>query len=301
MKEIILNENSFPSLFQAADQAAIKAQKNHLRLMFFDIVLMMMAAALSVYAFSGATMKILIASVSALLLTISIGLTFILKIVKYDKTWYDGRAVAESVKTLSWRYMTCAEPFPEKKARADIDNHFTMNLLALLKDRKELYAFLGGDYGQKPQITDDMRDMRELSTIERRDLYLTRRIMEQRMWYGHKCEFNKNRERIWFTVIVITQLLAVIAAILVIPFPDSPLNLTGLFTTIAASAIAWLQLKQHQGLSQAYGLAAQELGIIAEKAYHIQTDNELSDFVADSENAVSREHTMWMARRDTLE
>lgn len=47
-----------------------------------------------------------------------------------------------------------------------------------------------------------------------------------------------------------------------------------------------------------YGLASQELGMIAEQVEYISDPEELSAFILDAENAISREHTLWIARRD---
>ena len=71
----------------------------------------------------------------------------------------------------------------------------------------------------------------------------------------------------------------------------------GLFTTISAAAISWLQLKQHQELKQAYTTAAQELIFIKASSNSIHTEEQLSRFVLDSENAISREHTLWLAQK----
>ena len=69
---------------------------------------------------------------------------------------------------------------------------------------------------------------------------------------------------------------------------------------MAASLIAWMQVKRYQELAQSYGLATQELGLIASRGLHVASDEELSKFVAESETAISREHTLWTARRDVL-
>jgi hypothetical protein len=79
---------------------------------------------------------------------------------------------------------------------------------------------------------------------------------------------------------------------------DSPINPTGTFSTLAAAAMAWLQVKRYQELAQSYLLAAHELGLIEAQSLHVHTEVELSAFVANAENAISREHTMWVARRD---
>ena len=71
----------------------------------------------------------------------------------------------------------------------------------------------------------------------------------------------------------------------------------GLFTTISASGLSWLQVKQHQELKQAYTTAAQELNFILSLSDEIDTENAFSKFVLDSENAISREHTLWLAQK----
>ena len=56
-------------------------------------------------------------------------------------------------------------------------------------------------------------------------------------------------------------------------------------------------MKQHQELKQAYTTTVQELNMILAGAERISTDTELSKFVLDSENAISREHTLWLAQK----
>jgi hypothetical protein len=58
-----------------------------------------------------------------------------------------------------------------------------------------------------------------------------------------------------------------------------------------------LQLKQHQELKQAYTTAVIELNFIEEKGIRVSSETELSKFVMDSENAISREHTLWLAQK----
>lgn len=38
--------------------------------------------------------------------------------------------------------------------------------------------------------------------------------------------------------------------------------------------------------------------MIRERLAFVATDRQLSEFVSDAENAVSREHTLWLARAD---
>ena len=52
------------------------------------------------------------------------GCELALLILQPERTWYEGRAVAESVKTLAWRYSVCADPFPKEMSRAEAESNF---------------------------------------------------------------------------------------------------------------------------------------------------------------------------------
>jgi hypothetical protein len=68
---------------------------------------------------------------------------------------------------------------------------------------------------------------------------------------------------------------------------------------LAASTLSWIQAKRFSELSASYALAAHEISFIKEQAASIKKDDNLSQFVGDAENAFSREHTQWVARKDT--
>ena len=55
--------------------------------------------------------KLILAIVGVLLFFISGLITVVIQLLKKEKDWYAGRALAESVKTLSWRFIMCAEPY----------------------------------------------------------------------------------------------------------------------------------------------------------------------------------------------
>ena len=58
-----------------------------------------------------------------------------------------------------------------------------------------------------------------------------------------------------------------------------------------------MQIKKFSELAAAYTVTAHEVGLISPKLDAVQTESELSDFVNEVEQAFSREHTMWIARR----
>jgi hypothetical protein len=194
--------------------------------------------------------------------------------------------------------MTCSEPYVQALDDSEADRRFTESLSFVLKERKTFAASLGGEHGDDPNITNRMLEIRSLPVERRAEIYLSERINNQRRWYSSKAESNRKSAKRWFNAIMLAQTLALFSSLGAVAKPEFPVNLISIFAALAAALVAWVQLKRHQELANSYGLAAQELGFAAEQAKHIHTSEELSAFVLDSENAISREHTLWIARRD---
>ncbi|MBC8739408.1 SLATT domain-containing protein [Paraburkholderia sp. UCT31] len=66
----------------------------------------------------------------------------------------------------------------------------------------------------------------------------------------------------------------------------------------AASVMAWIQTKRFQELAASYTLTAHEIGLLRIALPTPPAEDKFSVYVGDAENAFSREHTQWQARRD---
>ena len=73
---------------------------------------------------------------------------------------------------------------------------------------------------------------------------------------------------------------------------------TDVFVAASASLLSWMQAKRFSELASSYALAAHEIGLIRENSLQPIDDEDFSMFVGDAENAFSREHTQWVARKD---
>lgn len=297
-EDIKVTNDNLPALFRAADSASLTAQRHYSQLIAIDLTFLVVAAILGSFALTSTQAKGAVAIASAIVLAVSIITTGIIRIIRLEQIWYDGRAIAESVKSLAWRYLTCTEPYSHDLKPAILDEKFTNDLTLILSERRDFSSRLGGSLATEPQITECMREIRKLDTEGRKKVYLSDRINDQRRWYGEKAESNRSSVNRLFLAMITSQIFALIAAIILVRWPGAPVNPTGILVTLAAAFFAWLQLRRHQELARSYGLAAQELGLIYEQAGHVTTAEELSNFVSDSENAISREHTLWLARRD---
>ncbi len=294
------SDQDYPALFLAADRASTEAQRKYVGFMRAALALLVVGAGVGAVSPAIDFARPAFAITSAILLACSLILTTYLKTEKFDQLWYGGRAVAESAKSMAWRYMTGAEPYSIDLPAAEADRMFIAELQSIMRERKQLAFGFGGEFAERPQISESMRGLRSATVEERKSTYLALRISDQRRWYGNQAERNRSAENRYFNLIIVGQLFAFIAAIALVRWPDSKIRLTGVFTSLASALIAWVQLKQHKELAQSYSVAEVELGFIQEQAQHVADDRELSDFVGDAENAISREHTLWIARRDKI-
>ena len=285
--------DDYPALYQTADDLSLQSQTAYLRTIKLYILLLVLAAALSTYAGKNVINAIL----SALVFLGSLALSVLLATKKYDRLWYFGRAVAESVKTRTWRFVMRAEPYHEPEE--DVARRmFVSDLRQILGQNKELAQSMVGNLCTRDTVTERMTQIRNFPVHERKNVYEHARIDDQRNWYGKKSMFNTREASKWFWLMIGLQFIAVLYLLLQISHPGCVLFPTPLFAVAAGGCLTWMQVKKFRELSASYNLTAYEIGFIREQISNVSTDKELSDFVKDAENAFSREHTQWAARRD---
>ncbi len=210
-----------------------------------------------------------------------------------EREWYDGRAVAESCKTLAWRYAVRGRPFgPDETDPRAVDEAFDRSL----REVTTALGFAAPEVGAGPAITDDMRSLRAASLAVRREAYETGRITDQQDWYAAKARDNEDRASRWKKLVFGLELAGLAAGIGLVANVYA-FDAIGVIAASAAAATAWLQLKQHESLARAYAIASTELSSIRSLIVHQGTDETWSDFVDQSEEAISREHTLWRASR----
>jgi hypothetical protein len=121
--------------------------------------------------------------------------TLFTSIRRPDKDWYEGRAAAESVKTLVWRYMVRGESF-------DIGDGEASALLLVEIDAvtTDLAAIEVVPEDGTESITGPMRSARALDYEAHRRLYRESR-------YAAKAEWNKKRAKFWSSTTIATAWL----------------------------------------------------------------------------------------------
>lgn len=286
-----MQEQDFPALYRSADSLSLASQAHFFRALRVHLVTLVLAAALSIANIPHWS----IAALQLLVLLGALGCSIYLFSMRPDRLWYAGRAVAESIKTVTWRYVCRAEPFDGNDVNSR--NIFHQTLKAIVEQNRDVCQSLT-DYLDGAQITPMMEQMRSRSLEQRLQAYATNRIGDQLTWYAKKAAFNRRMSKGFFWALIVVNAAAVVCAILRIAYYEQPFWPTDVFVAAAASLLSWMQAKRFSELAASYALAAHEISLIKEQSLLPDTDERFSLFVGDAENAFSREHTQWVARKD---
>lgn len=294
-----VNDAELPALHRAADTISAQGQRRYLQLFSADLVLLAAGALLASISVPHEGALRCLRILAAIVLGAGVLVTVLLRSRNYEQAWYGGRAVAESVKSMAWRYMMGAERYGSSLQPSAVDRLFVDDLREVLDQRRQLAVPLAATgIAADIQITDHMRKVREAPLPDRRQIYARDRIENQRSWYAEKACCSADLESRWFGFVIVAQTLAVLAAILLVFIPSFQFNAAAFFSAVTAVLLSWLQMRRYQELAQSYNVAAIELGVIGEMLATALSESEFSVFVSDAESAISREHTLWVARRD---
>lgn len=287
-----MEQKDYPGLYRAADKASAAAQSAYLSSVRWHMFTLITGAALAINPLPNAVYSL----VNAAVFLTALGISIFIASKRYERAWYSARAVAESVKTATWRYTMRAEPFLDSESVNEVNSVFRNMLSSILTSNNQIGDLLGGEDCAHEQITPEMRNSRALEVQDRKKLYLTARIDDQRKWYAIKSKYNKRRSSQFFALLVLLQAIAVVLVLSRIAFPEWKIWPTEVFVVAAGAVATWIQLKRFQEIATAYALTAHEIGIIRTKIDESNSDESFSDFVRDAENAFSREHTQWIAK-----
>jgi hypothetical protein len=276
-----LSDESLPALHRDADAASLKAQRQ-----FFAATAATLGCSVLAAIF-GSVDQDWAGYLAALAFIGALAGSYVLLKTNPERAWYDGRAVAESVKTLAWQYAVGGGDFPRTSASPGsaeeraTDQRFIEALAAV---RRGLGDVAPVPQGPVEQLTAAMRDVRAATLDERRAEYMTARIADQMpviQWRGLSAGLQ-----------TVGLLGALGKAAGLIEF-----DLLGVAAAGALAAAGWLRAKDHAELARAYAVAASELADVRVSLEAAVTELEWATAVRDGQSAISREHTRWAARR----
>ncbi|WP_195911075.1 DUF4231 domain-containing protein [Streptomyces kaniharaensis] len=286
-----------PELFWTADSASLQGQNRAVILSAWELILLVVAAA------TGSADGEPWAWPAAVAYLGAIALSVVISRQNPQGLWYEGRAAAESVKTLAWKFAVRADAYqPPPRTLPDAEGLYRFQLGRVLGAFRGSRV-IGPDTGvELAEITEAMRGLREQPLAVRREVYLRERIQVQHDWYRSKSR-HCARAGHWAGVLgVVLPALGLVLAVLR-ALGAFTYDALGTVSAVAASVTAWAQLRQYRPLAAAYGLAADELELIRRQLTRLDVESADAEEIwarlaRDAEDAVSREHTTWQARRE---
>lgn len=286
-----MKHQDYPALFLDADNASNQYQSRYLLLVRMEYLALFVAAVCSMSFFSGVVFNLIYSAIFVVGLIVLITRA----LSKPEQSWYRCRALAESVKTLTWRYMMHAAPFQGSDAQARIELRNQLHLI--FNVNLETARQITDDWSGNDQITATMETVRTYALADRWAYYLKHRVEEQRNWYRQKSRDNRKAGANWVYVGAACYVIAGAMVLSRIALPNWEYWPIEPLIVLAASIVGWMQIKKFNELAAAYTVTAHEIGLIQPLRDEVLSDAEFSEFVNDSEKAFSREHTLWLARQ----
>ncbi|MFI9006031.1 DUF4231 domain-containing protein [Actinosynnema sp. NPDC053489] len=286
-----LTDEDLPGLFHVADALSLRGQRDYLKALRIRLVLAVLAAVCGVFAVKVGRIDLAaIGTGVALLVLLLVEEHF--RASSPERKWYDGRALAESAKSMGWRYAVGGSPFPLDDDERAVELRFIAQLDALRRDGPSS----GVVPPDRPTVSHAMRGLRAADLATRRLVYITDRITDQQTWYSRKADFNDRRARQAQGLLYVFAGSG-IAAAFTRAFGVIDFDLAGVAAALIAGGAAWSGTKQYSTLGRAYAYAATELTIVKDRLRLVEDEVTWAAEVADAEEAISREHTMWRASR----
>jgi hypothetical protein len=295
VKPVTLREEDLPALYKTADANSLEAQQSFLKWSGGNLIAVLVAAAAGAFAIK--MFSVDAAGVVALIaFIVAIRLRLYLLNQQPEKVWYDGRAGAESAKTLAWRYAVGGQPFNKAEvSEEEVDKTFIERMREIPADL-DPRSFVRDPATSDEEITQGMKNLRAKSLDERRRAYRNARVKDQLDWYTRKAHWNDERAQRWNQALITIECVGAAFAVLKV-VGWLPLDLFSLTAALVAAGASWLQTKQHRNLAEAYSVAATELSMIDELVSEATSEKAWANFVNEAEEAISREHTLWIASR----
>lgn len=282
-----------PALFHLADKAATRAQRSFVGWVVGTGVASVLAALSTAYdapLVSGVRIGSLAAALFFALQLLLLGGAWVRR---PDRSWYDARAGAESVKTMIWRFGVGGEPFP-----IHLSSEAAEQVLAERASRvfEELHATLPRSEAREfLPLPGPLLELRRSVLKERRVAYLQGRLEGQRSWYRQKARHHERRVALGMLAMALIGAAGVVGGLLrAIDSLGFDFDAAGVCGALVGAVLGLQQARQHSVLSRAYTVTADEIELLMAHAPSV-SESDWARFVDSAEEALSREHTMWLA------
>lgn len=209
-----------------------------------------------------------------------------------EKRWYDARAASESIKSAAWQFAVKCKPYDSG------DSDAKGLLVDLLKNvlKRVPKLEVNQSRGTNAVVSQEMSEIRSQKLEDRIAKYKEERVEDQITWYKTKAKINKTRAKIWRVALIMLESVAVILGFIRV-LGAFDVNWVGILATAAAGVAAWQQTRNFTFLSESYSVTTLELSFVLDTFLNVTDENGWSDAARDAESAFSREHGLWLVRR----
>ena len=284
---------SFPALFHATDEESVSAQLTFTRLSAVRLVSLVAVAGIAVLTPLVGRWAPVIALVP---ITFAVCSELLLLIHKPDRRWHELRAIAESSKSLAWRYQVGGSPFGLGQLRAE---EIDQNFLLRIKDIVDRFRGLALPPATNSQITQDMRKLRNEPLETRKSKYRVFRLDDQRKWYEEKAKYNRRLSTRYQVGLLVVEIVALGAAVVGAVWAW-PISVYSIFSALAIAGVGWFQIKRYSSHAETYAVASHELASVISLIDSIRCEEDWEEFVAEAEQIISREHSVWLGSHSML-
>lgn len=286
-----LRQDDLPQLARAADIAAKSARRTYMMRTAWRLGMTVAAAAFGVASLrfgDAPTDYAAVAAAAAFVIAMVIDVSELRS--DTDAAWYRARALAESAKTLAWKWAVRGNPYAAVGQRDAVTLVDDLGTLRSDVTSSKLAPIVGD------QVTDAMRALRDSGLEDRRIAYLAGRIEDQQKWYAHKATTSATAARRWRLTMIVLEAVGAIAMLLRAT-SSFRIAIGGVAAAVVSSAGAWLEAQQHDQLATAYSTTLVDLADATARLQAASDEDEWAAAVSDAEDAISREHTRWRASR----
>ena len=287
-------DGDLPALYRLADASAIAAQARYLKLVRTQLAMLLIGSVSGVAAQLTDISPLAYVGVTAYIILVLVRLE--ITVNEADSAWYDNRQVAESVKSLAWRYAVGGAPFGLTPIGedSDADRLLGARVSEVLHDASHL-PMPSAD-GSYEQITEGMRRLRQSSLEDRMSAFADGRVRRQLEWYSTRATEQARRSGRLDVAMLAASGTAVFCGLLQ-ALSVLDVNLMGLAGITAAIVATWAATNHYRKQSKGYALAAHQLTLVQSLLPTQSTEEEWEAFVNDAEDGISREHTSWRVAR----
>ena len=287
----MLSGTQMPGLFRVADTTAMVAQRRNVRVTLAQLGMLWIAVLAGVATQITGNGSLGFVGVGAYIVLVTVRVYG--RISHHETIWYENRQLAESLRSLVWRYAVGGAPFSIEDPEI-ADDEYTARVTQLLDDMR--HAPVPEGPADVQLITAEMRSTRTLPLAERKENYATHRVLSQLQWYVARARSDARRNARLDVLYLVASAAAVFFGLLQ-AFAVLNVNLLGLFAVVAATVYTWQSQRRYGKQASSYASAANKLTLVHTALGRVHTEADWADFVDMAESGIAREHTSWRVAR----